>query len=300
MLENSEYSPWVKTIFASIKAATFFRGIKLLGNMSNYLVENLVFKSKMVRKKAWEHSRYTDERVDRRLKREPEHVDLWSKILEKDQEEGGLTLGEHHSTANLFMIAGTETTATALSGVTYHLLRNSEYLQKLTGEIRGAFDDFDDITLEALARLRYLQAVLQEGLRMYPPVPIALPRTTPDEGSAICGEWVPGGTSVGVHHLATYRMTEHFKTPYEFHPERWLGDPQYKDDHLDAVEPFSVGPRNCLGKNLAWHEMRVLLATVLFNYDLKLCEESSEWSDQKIFTLWEKRPLICSLTPVST
>ena len=164
------------------------------------------------------------------------------------------------------MIAGTETTATALSGTTYHLLKHPEVLKTLVEEIRGAFSGFDDITLEDLARLKYLHAVLQEGLRMYPPVPIALPRRTPKEGSVVCDQWVPGDVSIGVNHFATYRMPEHFKDADEFHPERWLGDPAYKDDHLDALEvlhspktdlmpsnhvlfqPFSVGPKNCLGK----------------------------------------------------
>ena len=197
------------------------------------------------------------------------------------------------------MIAGTETTATALSGTTYHLLRNPAVLQTLVTEIREAFADFDDITLEDLARLKYLQAVLQEGLRMYPPVPIALPRRIPKEGSIVCDEWVPGDVAIGVNHFATYRMPEHFKNAYEFHPERWLEDPAYKDDHLDAFEPFSVGPRNCLGKNLAWHEMRVLLVTVLLHFDPQLCKESDDWSEQKVYTLWEKRPLMCSLTPAT-
>jgi cytochrome P450 len=197
------------------------------------------------------------------------------------------------------MIAGTETTATALSGTTYHLLQNPKVLKNLVAEIREAFSDFDDITLEDLARLKYLQAVLQEGLRMYPPVPIALPRRTPKEGSIVCDEWVPGDVAIGVNHFATYRMPEHFKNAYEFHPERWLGDPEYKDDHLDALEPFSVGPRNCLGKNLAWHEMRVLLVTVLLHFDLQLCKDSEDWSDQKVYTLWEKKPLMCSLTPAT-
>ena len=146
------------------------------------------------------------------------------------------------------MIAGTETTATALSGTTYHLLKNPGTLQKLAEEIREAFSDFDDVTLEDLARLKYLQAVLTEGLRMYPPVPIALPRRTPKEGTIVCGEFIPGDVSIGGNHFATYRMPENFKNPYEFHPERWLGDPEYKDDNLEALEPFSVGPRNCLGK----------------------------------------------------
>ena len=134
------------------------------------------------------------------------------------------------------MIAGTETTATALSGTTYYLLKNPEKLEKLTKEAREAFGNFDDITLEGLARLPYLQAVLQEGLRMYPPVPIALPRRTPKEGTIIEGEWIPGDVAIGANHFSTYRIPDLFKDPYGFHPERWLGDPEYKDDHLDALE----------------------------------------------------------------
>ena len=66
-----------------------------------------------------------------------------------------------------------------------------------------------------------------------------------------------------------------------------------------AFQPFSVGPRNCVGKNLAWHEMRVLLVAVLLKFDLHLAEESKDWSDQGIYTLWEKKPLMCSLTPAT-
>ena len=112
-------------------------------------------------------------------------------------------------------------------------------------------------------------------------------------------------------------MSEHWKNPYEFHPERWLGDPEYKDDHLDALEPFSVGPRNCLGKvsilgsiNVS-HRMLIVvsrtsrgmrcascLRACCLHFDLKLCEESADWSDQKVYTLWEKVPLLCTLTRV--
>ena len=96
MLNDSEYSPWVKTIFASIKMATYFRAIQQLSCASRWLIQEVVFKSKAVRAKAWEHWRYTADRVDRRLKREPEHPDLWTKVLEKDNEEGGgLSEGEH-------------------------------------------------------------------------------------------------------------------------------------------------------------------------------------------------------------
>ncbi|KAF7186829.1 Cytochrome P450 monooxygenase [Pseudocercospora fuligena] len=297
MLENGEYSSWVKAIFLGIKDAVRLRTIRLLNSYINWFVVKFVMQNETVRKKAAEHWNYSKERVDRRLAKNPEQPDLWSKILEKSDGPGGLTVPEHHSLASLFMIAGTETTATALSGVTYYLLKNPDYLKKLTTEIREAHASFDDLTLESIAKLKYLHAVLQEGLRVYPPVPCTLPRLVPKGGASLDGEYVPEGTTVGVHQLSTYRSSTHWTKPYEFHPERWLGDPEFAGDHLDSLEPFSTGPRNCIGKNLAWHEMRLILATTLLCFDLELCEESKDWADQKIFTLWEKVPLMCRLTP---
>lgn len=64
----------------------------------------------------------------------------------------------------------------------------------------------------------------------------------------VLGQFIPGNITIDVHPLATFTSPKHFKDPHQFRPERWLGDPEYKDDHLDAVEPFSYGPQNCLGK----------------------------------------------------
>ena len=102
MLEGSEYTPWVKTIFASIKAAAFFRGFRSHNRVNKYILDEWLLKIKTVQAKAWEHWRYTADRVDRRLDREPEHEDLWSKILSKDEEEGGLSREEHVCAPCLF------------------------------------------------------------------------------------------------------------------------------------------------------------------------------------------------------
>ena len=296
MLENGEYSSWVQTIFLGIKNGARLRAVKLINRGTEWFVNWFVLQNQGVRIKQAKHWNHSKERVDRRLARTPDRSDLWTKILEKSKGSDGLSREEHYSNASLFMIAGTETTATALSGATYYLLRNPDYLQKLTQEIRDAHDSFEEISLDSLQRLKYLHAVLQEGLRMYPPVPSLLPRVAPVGGLVVCGEWVPDGTSLGVHQLSTGRSAENFKDPMEFRPERWLGDPEYKNDHLDAMEPFSVGPRNCLGKNLAWHEMRLILATMLYHFDLRLCEESREWDEQKVYVLWEKKELMCRLS----
>ena len=146
------------------------------------------------------------------------------------------------------MVAGTETTATALSGTTYYLLKNPKYMADLKKELRGAFRSVEDMHLDSLARLPLLDAVLREGLRIYPPVPIGLARVAPRGGTVVGETFIPEGTTLYVHHLATYRCEKNFKNANEFHPERWLGDPSYAGDNLAAVEPFSTGPRNCLGK----------------------------------------------------
>lgn len=81
-------------------------------------------------------------------------------------------------------------TATALSGTTYWLLKNPDCMKKLTSEIHAIHERFEDITLDSIQHLKYLHAVLQEGLRMYPPVPSTMPRRVAAGGAVIDGEWV--------------------------------------------------------------------------------------------------------------
>ena len=171
-------------------------------------------------------------------------------------------------------------------------------MNRLVQEIRTAHKSPDKITMESTQQLKYLQAVLKEGLRMYPPVPTALPRIIPKGGVVIEGEFIPEGTVVGVHQMAIHRSEALFYKANEFRPERWLGeDPAYQNDCLTSIEPFSTGPRNCIGKNLAWHEMRLILATTLYKFELHLCEESVDGEKQKVYTFWEKIPLWVTLTP---
>ena len=98
-------------------------------------------------------------------------------------------------TTSLIIIAGSETTATLLSGATYYLLRNPDALAKLNREVRSAFSSDDEITFTAVSQLPYLHAVLEESFRVYPPVAAELPRKTRPEGDIINGRFVPGNVS---------------------------------------------------------------------------------------------------------
>lgn len=162
--------------------------------------------------------------------------------------------------SNNGLVAGSETTATLLAGVTYYMLRNPDILDKAVEEVRSAFAKEEDISFtSASAQLPYMLACLEEGLRTYPPVPTILIRTTPlTETSTIDGYTVPAGTDVGVHQMSTNYSSQNFKDPESFVPERWLPEAindstsPYYDDNRDARQPFSVGPRNCIGIALAW------------------------------------------------
>jgi cytochrome P450 len=153
---------------------------------------------KKAAKAQFEHLNHSITRVTKRLEkgRASEGVDLWDLILQQeDKGKAGITRSEMDVNAGLFMVAGTETTATVLSGLTYLLLKNPETMKKLVSEVRGQFRSSDGISMEAIKGMPYLNACIKEALRMYPPVPIGLPHLTPREGSTICGHYVPPNVS---------------------------------------------------------------------------------------------------------
>lgn len=78
-----------------------------------------------------------------------------------------------------------------------------------------------------------------------------------------------------------------------------MGDVEFADDNRAALQPFAVGPRNCLGRNLAYAEMGLILAKVLYNFDLDLDAKTGQWMDQKVYGIWGKKPLWVKLKPVA-
>jgi cytochrome P450 len=103
---------------------------------------------------------------------------------------------------------------------------------------------------------------------------------------------------LGSHNVA-YMSSANFRDPEAFLPERWLpeGKDHFESDSKAVFEPFSTGQRSCLGRNLAWAEMRVIVARMLWNFDLELMPEGQNWiKRQRTFFLWEKVALPVKLT----
>ncbi|KAL1841239.1 hypothetical protein VTJ49DRAFT_7307 [Mycothermus thermophilus] len=294
-LENGDWHPWVKAIFQMARAGTLVQNLAGYPVLLKMLLAMVPTSFKEEREK---HVQMTMDKLKRRMEGGKERPDLIEGLL-KRADEWGLTLEKLQANSGVLVIGGSETTATLLSGVTYLLLTNREAMKKLTAEIRGAFKSEDEIDFASVSTLSYMLACLDEALRMYPPVPVGLPRVVPKGGANIAGTYVPENTVVAVHQWAMYHNEEHFKDPFVFHPERWLGDPAFAGDNKEAFQPFHMGPRNCIGRNLAYIEMRLILARVLWNFDLQIADDSLDWmSKQRIFNLWEKGQLNVYLTPV--
>lgn len=113
------------------------------------------------------------------------------------------------------------------------------------------FRSKDEITMQSTVHCKYLTACLEESMRMRPALCCSLARTVPDKGEVIDGEFVPGGTGVGVHMLAAAHSQLNFRRPMDFVPERWLelpSDSEFANDDKGGSQPFSHGLRSCAGK----------------------------------------------------
>lgn len=199
LLETSEYTPWVELIFKSISF------LPLIQIMRHCPILGIIFKKlepKSVERMRISHHKYCVDLLDKTLAKGPDYGDVWNPVLPRDNGSGEgkeslFTVPELQTNAQLFMTAGTETSATLLSGLTYLLLRNPRSMRLLTEEIRGAFNSSssEGMSFESLARLPYLNACIEEGLRMYPPVPQGFPRTIAEGGNTVLGTWLPEGVS---------------------------------------------------------------------------------------------------------
>lgn len=188
-LENWGYHPWVKLIFDSVKASAFVRCARywlFLAPAATYLVPP------SIRRRRVDQKKMALDKANHRKSIEDGRQDLISGYLLPDS---GVTDQEYQSTTATLIIAGSETTATLMSGLTYYLLRDRKRMARLQTELRSSFSDAKDITFVSVNKVPYLLACLDEALRIYPPVPDTFPRNTGPTEQIICGKSVPAGVS---------------------------------------------------------------------------------------------------------
>ncbi|KAI1733378.1 benzoate 4-monooxygenase cytochrome P450 [Xylaria scruposa] len=176
--------------------------------------------------------------------------------------------------ANLLIIAGSDTTAISLSGIFFYLTGDSRRCNKLIQEVRTTFKDADDIVYgPKLLACVYLKACIDEGMRLTPSGPSELSREVLPGGLNVQGEYLPAGTIVGTVPWVNSRNQEVYGDPDVFRPERWIVDETVTTDDVARLKsnfhPFSAGPGNCIGKNIAMVELMIVVARTLHRLDVR-------------------------------
>lgn len=186
------------------------------------------------------------------------------------------------------------------------LMRTPHAYKRLTEEIRTRFPSAVDMKFLDLQECVYMNACIDEALRIFPPVPTGLTRTVPAGGDSVAGEFLPGGTTVSVHAWSAAHSPHNFSRPEEYIPERWL-DEKYAGENKEASQAFSLGPRGCIGKHLSYLELRLILANLLWHFDIRradlddgfdIWDPAGSLQHVRAFNTWNKPPLMCKLTPV--
>jgi len=193
-----------------------------------------------------------------RQDRGSDHQDILAKLkaMQKEKpdkmDENAVT-----SMASSNIFAGSDTTAISTRAIIYYLLKNPQCKQRLIEEIdsmRSQGKLSDPVKVSEADKMPYLQAVMYEALRLHPAVGMSLPRTTPQGGATIAGQYLPAGTIVGANPWVIHKNKEVFGDDVDsFRPERWM-----KENNGDMHRfffAFGSGARMCLGRNISWMEM---------------------------------------------
>lgn len=308
-LENSQLHPWISSVFSFFKFKTLVVAMQLLG--LDLLLLVLIPRSVVAQREY--HLKEVRGRTERRLNRaladsKPDFISA----LTQANKHGDLSNAEIEGNMGVFIMAGSETTATSLSAVFNYLMSTPQAYQCLVLEIRATFNASKLPTFKDLEQCMYLNAVIQEGLRLCAPIPCGIPRVVPPTGGSVCGTDLPPHTAVSVHNFSINRSKQLWKNGEQFVPERWLRankenpESPYFSDQREGFKPFALGPRRCLGNQLASAEMKMILAKLLLAFEFTPVTKDSQtatsnvaWHEQNTFSLWSKEPFHVRIEPLN-
>ncbi|KAM7196881.1 Cytochrome P450 [Naviculisporaceae sp. PSN 640] len=217
--------------------------------------------------------RFVESNLEKRMQNTPEIPDIMETLLTSfrgdgktppSQDEYDLLVGD----SQLIIVAGGDTVSTGIAAILYLLALNPEHIEKLREEIVPLTGHEKYPTSERLAASNHLTGVINEALRIFPPIPSQTIRQAPPEGITIGGEFIPGGTNIWVPQFAIGRDESLYPHADKFIPERWYDESRNLVKDKAAFAPFAIGQYGCIGKPLAIMSMRTTIARIVTMFDI--------------------------------
>jgi cytochrome P450 len=161
----------------------------------------------------------------------------------------------------------------------FYLSKCRQRYEKAANELRDVFNSVAEVRLGSqLESCKYFAACVKESLRISPPIGSSPWREIGEGGETIDGHFIPEGYTVGTGLYSLHHNAAYFHNPHEFIPERWLNsdesDTTGSNTKKSAFNPFSSGPRSCIGESLAYLELLLTIASLLLVYDFRTPERA--------------------------
>ncbi|KAL5358187.1 cytochrome P450 [Aspergillus floccosus] len=256
--------PWLDPLWNKNRVVALFKettGLTVLGLVDQFVTER--------QKNSLSQHGHRD-RLDKR--------DMLSKFLEIQAKDPQVPAWAPKAWTFSNILAGSDSTATAMTAVMRHLLQCPASLDALVRELYDAerrgrlsrpYPSWHEVR-----ELPYLDACIMEGLRLHPPFSLPFERVVPESGVTVCGVYLAPGTVVGMNPYVVNRDTGTYGDDAdEWRPERWLGLSEKDRRTLEgSILTFGSGRRTCLGRNLAIFEMKKLLPALMMRYKITAVE----------------------------
>ncbi|KYQ52061.1 Cytochrome P450 4c3, partial [Trachymyrmex zeteki] len=230
------------------------------------IIQEFVNKVIVKRKAEWKLN--SDDNSNKSTKKRRALLDL---LLQISQNGTVLSDEDICEEVNTFMYAGHDTMATSISWTLYALGRHPEYQEKILEEYNNVLNT-DEITLENIQKLTWLEACIKEQWRLYPVAPlIARQIYKPIE---IMGNQIPPGSTVLINSYLLHRDDRYFPEPHIYRPERFLPDSPKLPPY--AFIPFSAGSRNCIGWKFATLVIKVAILSLLKAFRVEALDKEDQ------------------------
>ncbi|KAK4878620.1 hypothetical protein RN001_011126 [Aquatica leii] len=195
-------------------------------------------------------------------------------LIDLMKDGSGLTIEEIAAQSFVFFIAGFETSSTVMMFCLLELSLDQEIQEKVRKEVNAVLEHYDqELTYESLNDMVYMNQVLDEVMRKYPPVPILNRVCTADYAVPNTNLVLKEGTPLAISVLGIHYDSEYFPEPEKFDPERFA--PKNKENLRPfSYMPFGEGPRLCIGLRFGFLQMKIALSTLLKNYKFSVNEQT--------------------------